>query len=219
MRRTALIVGIVSALQLGTAWAAKPAALVEDVAGATPPLRMLDYVNAGQVVDLGKGGKLTLGYFASCVHEEISGGRVTVGDKESSIAGGTVTRSTVECDGGRLDLAANQAVQSGAVAVRSIGTVSEANITVFDVSPIMSLPKAGRVVIKRVDVVGERHTVEVKPADGTQEPLRLDLAEQSVQLVPGGTYMVSVGGLSQMFKVAESAGRGNVPLVGRWVPF
>jgi len=196
---------------------AAPAALVEDVMPAQAGVRSLDFVSVGQVIELGSVGKLTLGYLASCVQEQISGGRVTVGTQQSEVQNGQVARSKVECDGGRLVLAANQAVHSGAVAVRSHGPSGEPRVTVHDVSPLIVLPRAGRVVLKRVDVTGERHSIQVDEVP--DQRVRLDLAEHDIRLMPGGTYMVSVGGLAQVVQVSAGAARGGVPLVGRLVPF
>lgn len=220
MRRRAKVfaamAGLVAALAAGVALAAAPVALVEEAAGIKTP-EALDYVSEGQVVDLGKGGSLTLGYLASCVHEEIAGGRVTIGEKESKVSNGKVKRAKVACDGGRLVLAANQAVQSAATAVRDVDLKGEPKVVVYDTSPLITLPRTGRVVIKRVDMPGERHTFET--GGGATMKTRLDLASENIILMPGGVYMVSVGGLAQIFRVDTEAKRGGVPLVGRLVPF
>lgn len=194
-----------------------PAALVEEVSQATPGVRVLDYVSPGQVVDLGSNGRLTLGYLASCVHEQISGGRVTVGATESQVSNGKVERRKTPCDGTRLALAANQAMHSGAVAVRSMDPSAAPHVIVNDRSPLIFLPKAGRVVVKRLDLTGERHSIEVTKAIEGQ--LRIDLADNNIELAPGGIYMVTVAGLAQTFQVATGATRGHTPLVGRLVPF
>ena len=200
----------------GTADAATPTALVEDVEGSIP-LQPLDYVSEGQVIDLGDGGRLSLGYLSSCVHEEIAGGQVTVGGGESRVERGSVKRVRVPCDGGRLVLAANLAVQSAATAVRAIDLNAGPEVDVHHTSPVITLPKTGRVVIKRVDVAGERHNVET----GSGEAARtyIDLAQEGIELVPGGEYMVSVGGVAMIFRIASDAGHGDVPVLGRLVPF
>jgi hypothetical protein len=220
MKRFASMLVAAAALAASSVLAAAPAApvaLVEEVSPAAAGVRALDFVRAGQVVELGPGGRLTLGYLESCVHERISGGRVTVGARESQVQGGKVERSQAKCDGGRLALAANQAVHSGAVAVRNVGPQSTPNVIVHDVSPLILLPKAGRVTVKRLDVQGERHGLQAEgEADGRA---RMDLAERDIRLAPGGVYMVTVGGFAQVFQVAQEASRGGVPLVGRLVPF
>jgi len=219
MRRSkvfAAVALLLATLTAGMVLAAAPVALVEDVAGTTA-LEVLDYVSEGQVVDLGRDGSLTLGYLASCVHEKIVGGRVTIGKKESKVKNGKVTRETVACDGGRLVLAANQAVQSAATAMRDVDLKSDPKVVVYDTSPLITMPKTGRVVIKRVDMPGERHTLEM--GGNANMKKHLDLAVENILLAPGGVYMVSVGGVAQIFQVAAEAKRGSVPMVGRLVPF
>lgn len=216
MRRSFCFVAAVVFLFLHGVALAGPVALVEDVAG-TSAARAFDYLAEGQVLDLGASGTMSVGYLGSCVHEEIKGGRVTIGSKESTVKNGKVTRVKVPCDGGRLVLAANQAVQSGATAVRDIELKGEPKVVVYDTSPLIFLPKSGRVVIKRVDMPGERHALET--ADGADPKPRLDLAAANIMLVPGGTYMVSVGGMAQVFRVATEATSGNVPMLSRIVPF
>lgn len=196
---------------------AAPAALVEEVAGLTS-VRPFDYLNEGKVIDLGEKGSISIGYLTSCVHEEIKGGVVTVGAKESQVKNGKVTRNKVACDGGRLVLAANQAVQSGATAMRSVNLKPpEPKVEVYDVSPLITLPKSGRVEIRRVDLAGERYELDSAVEIGTRA--KVDLASEKIALAPGGIYLVSVRGFSQVFKVAAEARQGDVPLLGRIVPF
>ncbi len=204
------------AVSLSCAWAA-PVALVEDVSPGMKDVQTLSYVASGQVIDLGKDGKLTLGYLGSCAYEQIVGGRVTVGDRESQVRGGKVVRTKVECDGGRLILAANQAVHSGATAVREVDTSDDIGLVIHHVSPLFLLPKVGRVVVKRLDVSGERHTLKVD--DDGMSIIRLDLSERDIQLTPGGRYMVSSAGLARRFQISPDAAQDQAPLLGRLVPF
>ncbi len=203
-------------LLMPTLWAA-PAALVEDVSAQGAKVQMLDFVSPGDVVDLGADGSLSLGYLNSCVQEQITGGTVTVGEHESQVTGGKVERSTTQCDGGGLALAANQAVHSGAVAMRDIGTETKLKLTVHDLSPLFLLPKAGKVVIKRVDQTGERHRFRIK-SEG-DERATLDLHKEQVKLAAGGEYMITAGGIALVFQVASDATTGKVGTLGRLVPF
>ncbi|MBF0256227.1 MAG: hypothetical protein HQL47_07160 [Gammaproteobacteria bacterium] len=210
------LIGLLLLLPASLALAA-PAALVEDIEAAGAKLQMLDFVSPGDVVELGADGRLSLGYLNSCVQEQITGGKVTVGDEQSQVEGGEVSRSKTQCDGGSLALAANQAVHSGAVAMRDIDTEAAAKLTVHDLSPLFILPKGGKVVIKRVDQTGERHRfqIEEKSAGAT----RLDLAAEKVQLAAGGKYMITAGGVAMIFQVAKDAESGKVGTLGRLVPF
>jgi hypothetical protein len=198
------------------AQAAAPAALVEEIEASGSSLQMLDFVSAGDKIDLGADGRLILGYLKSCVQEQIQGGQVVVGEQQSEVNGGQVRRSTTQCDGGQLSLAANQAVHSGAVAMRDVETDTQAKLVLHDLSPLFRLPKAGKVVIKRLDQVGERHKFQVKgPTKGAPT---LDLAQEGLKLSAGATYMISAPGASLIFRLDPAASSGKAGLLGRLVP-
>jgi hypothetical protein len=196
---------------------AAPAALVEDVSIDSAGVQMLDFVSPGQVIDLGVEGKLTLGYLSSCVQEQISGGKVTVGQSQSQVVGGEVSRNKTQCDGGGLSLSAEQAMHSGAVAMRAIGSVTASSLLIHHVSPLLLLSKAGRVTIKRIDKTGERHKFTVSKA---QSPGRvhLDLAAEQVRLIPGGQYMITASGVAKIIDVAPDASEAGNAMLGRVVP-
>ena len=61
---------------LHAASAAEPVAIVETLAAEGTGLQFMDYVEEGQVIELGPAGTITLGYLASCHQEQIRGGRV-----------------------------------------------------------------------------------------------------------------------------------------------
>lgn len=196
---------------------AAPVAMVEDVNSATAKVQLLDFLEPGTEIDLGTEGELILGYMNSCVQEQIKGGQVTVGENESNINKGSIVRNTTPCDGGRLALAANQAVHSGAVAMRDIAKDPQPTLTVHDVSPLLILPKAGKLTIKRIDSKGEkRFKKRIKPNDS--ERYSVDLAKEEKQLTPGATYMISIGGLAKVVKIAEDATHGKVSMMGRLIP-
>lgn len=213
MRKLMLLFAVILPMPLYAA----PSALVEDVDAADAGVQMLDFLSPGQVVDLGAEGRLSLGYLHTCVQEHIKGGTVTIGAEQSEISGGEVSRSKTQCDGAGLSLAANQAVHSGAVAMRGHDTEAQAKLEVHDLSPLFLLPKAGKVVIKRLDQTGERHKFNI--ADQGAKPIPLDLAKQQVQLAAGGKYMISASGVAQIFTVAKDAATGQVGTLGRLVPF
>ena len=61
---------------------------------------------------------LVLSYLKSCQHETITGGIVRVGADKSDVEGGKVVRTKVACNGGKMQLAAQQANASGASSFR-----------------------------------------------------------------------------------------------------
>src|SRR5687768_1072514 len=78
-------------------------AIVEE-APARSGLTPMDYVEAGRVVQLGKGDTLILGYLSSCLREVIDGGSVRIGPEQSEVVGGKVTRTKIDCAGGGMQL-------------------------------------------------------------------------------------------------------------------
>ena len=85
------------ALALAPAVAAQGlSAIVESVSPAREDVRAFDILAEGTVIELKPGGKLVLGYMESCAHEEITGGKVTIGAAESKVEGGTVEHQPAE---------------------------------------------------------------------------------------------------------------------------
>jgi hypothetical protein len=107
--RTASLV-VAGAALIGSAAAADPVgvALVEKVGGDSSAVEFMDYVHTGQVILLGSGDTIVLGYLHSCVRETITGGVVTVGSNQSEVQAGTVFRTRVQCDSGRASLTHEQ---------------------------------------------------------------------------------------------------------------
>ena len=128
---------------------AAPVAMVEHLSDGVADVQLLDFLEPGRVVKLGEKEALSLGYLNSCIREKINGGIVTVGENQSVVDGGDVEREKLQCDGVRLILAANEAMHSGAMAFRALKKNNNAKLTVHDTSPILILPKGGKVVIKR----------------------------------------------------------------------
>ena len=63
-----------------------PVAVIEDVQGKVTGAEFMDYVVPGQVIKLGAGGKIVIGYMKSCWREVISGiGTVIVGTDQSAV--------------------------------------------------------------------------------------------------------------------------------------
>jgi len=92
-------VSLVIALMGATAaYAAEPAAVVEGVSAARTDIQELDFLEAGRTFELAADEVMTLVYLTSCLQETITGGVVTIGLEQSSVAGGVVKRKNVNCD-------------------------------------------------------------------------------------------------------------------------
>lgn len=196
---------------------AGPSAIVEDIKGKVEKLDVMDYVEPGQVVPLKAGDVLVLGYLKSCVRETISGGKVTVGAEQSQVEGGKVERAKFACDGGKLQLTAEQAGKSGAMVFRKKPTdkapIPEAvQTTIYSLSPAVSAPAPGQLIIERIDQAGQPMTVKLTAA-------KMDLAKAGVKLDPGGTYRAILGERRVVFAVDAKATAGAGPLAGRLIQF
>src|SRR6516162_10462245 len=104
----------------GAASAQPPVALVEDVQGNVTGAELMDYVVPGQVIKLGPGGMIVLGYMKSCWRETISGaGAVIVGTEQSGVQLADVKAEKVPCDPKQGDKVGREVGESAATVVRS----------------------------------------------------------------------------------------------------
>ena len=203
------ILAIAAALGVGTACAGEPVAIVEEITAKGTGLQFMDYVEEGLVIDLGTDGKVTLGYLASCLTETIRGGRVVVGRKKSMVVSSDVQRQRVPCDGGAILLSAAEADKSGVIVFRK---PPGPQITLYGTSPFISSPSTGStVIIERIDVPGERHSLTLR--DGF-----LDVADSAIELRRGGIYRATAGETELVFKIDQYARAGRTPLISRLLP-
>lgn len=215
MKRVALVLLLLAA---SPASAADPVAIVEDAKGKLD-VDFMDYVEAGRVVKLGANDELVLGYLKSCWRETIKGGTVTVGTEQSAVAGGTVRREKMQCDGAKMRLSSDQAAKSGVMVFRAPprpGQTPAAEMTIFGVSPVLDIKGGGRVTIARLDRPGEPMSLDV-PAQQLTRGSFFDLAKAGRALEPGGTYRLSVGDRQIVFKVDTEARPGQGPLLSRLI--
>jgi hypothetical protein len=223
--RVILGAAAMAALWIGTAAAQAPVAVVEDVTGNPAGIEFMDYVPAGKVIRLGPKDGVVLGYTKSCWRETITGGTVTVGDEQSTVAdGGRIQREKVGCDT-KMQLTQAQASKSGAIVFRAPpkpaavpGAPPAAQLTLYGLSPVVEVKGGGTLIIERLDETGERHEVTI----GGQQLLRgsfYDFAKAEKALAAGGLYRASVGTQQIVFKVDPYARPGQAPVVGRLLRF
>lgn len=214
-----LILGLALAAADSAASGGEPAAIVEDVASAGAGVEFMDYVTAGQIIRLGPGDSLVLGYLSSCTREEIAGGTVTVGANESRVEGGRVRRETTPCAGGALQLTPKQADKGAVIVFRKPVKQDTAALAVlYGASPLVETGGGGTLVIERLDAPGERIKVELSG----NKLLRggfYDFAKDDRALVPGGRYRAELSGREVEFTVDPLAKPGRGPLVGRLLRF
>jgi hypothetical protein len=200
--------------------AAEPAAIVEDVQGTVKDVQPFDYLAAGTQILLPPSATLVIGYLKSCAHETITGGKIVIGTDQSRVDGGQVLRETVECDGGRMQLTANQAAKSGVMVFRGMpkpAAEPQPQLTVYGVSPIFTLAGADRLEITRLDQAGQPPLAFPLARSKTGRSAAVDFAKQNIALAPGGVYQASGGAHSVVFRVDAAAKPGAAPAVGRLV--
>jgi hypothetical protein len=189
----------------------QPAAIVEGAVG-TGDVEFMDYLYEGQTFSLKPGERVDLGYLQSCLEETITGGDVTVGRERSAVTNGIIQRRKIECDGNRLSLSGNAAAaadRSGAMVYRDPFV---ADVTLYGVSPAVTLPAPGRLVFQRLD--RPEPSIELDIA----EP-RADLSREGVRLAPGGTYRAAAAGGRTVIVKIDPAAAEDAPILARLLRF
>lgn len=211
---TSLIAASLLPLAAGAALAQEPVAIVEEAAGSEPPLQLFDTLREGQEIALNAEGRLVIGYFSSCIREEIAGGSLVVGREESAITGGAVIRETVPCAGGEATLADSEAAQSGALVLRAPpGGGEEEPLKVFSATPVFLIAGAGsgELLIRRIDKTAA--DIQLGFEGGS-----LDLEQAGRALRLGGFYEARYGARSVQFEIDPRARYRGGPLIGRLIP-
>ncbi len=195
-----------------------PAAVVEEITGRPAGLQFMDYVEAGQVINLGPQDKIVLGYLSSCWRETIIGGTVTVGPERSDVLGGMVERSTIDCGGNNIQLTPELANKSAAMVFRDMShsRIEQARpqVMLYGRSPIIEVKPTGKIVIERLDRAGERYEIPLGNAPLVHGAF-LDLSNRGVVLAAGGIYRAKAGAQQIEFVVNPHAKAGRTPVAGR----
>ena len=204
----ALIADAVTPLRAG-----KLVATVEESDGDTGDAQLFDMLEVGQVITLGSGGRLVLGYLRSCWRETITGGVVTVGAEHGTVEHGRVFRELVECDGGNLILTVSQSENSGVMVYRAPPGEDAAppQVILFSLTPAFRVSGAAtEVTVERLD--GSTAAMTVPVVRGAA-----DMAQTEHRLAPGGRYRASTGESRVTFAVDALAEAQGGPLIGRIV--
>jgi hypothetical protein len=218
MKRTiALCLGLLA--PASPAAAASPVAVVEDVQGKVTGAEFMDYVTPKAVIKIGDGGSVILSYLKSCRRETISGaGTVVVGTEESAVHLAEVKTEKTNCDPNQANATTRETSGVAATVLRSVDSSKAASLpqpqlTLYGASPLVEAKGRGKLVIRRLDVPGERQEISL---GGTQLRGRfLDFASEDAALVPGGLYAATFKSSRIVFKVDPQAKPGATPIVGR----
>jgi len=208
---------------VGVARAAPPVALVEGVDAKVSGVALMDYLEQGRRLDLGSGGWIEIDYFASCLHERIVGGVVTVGTERSEVSGGTVERHPVECDSGKITLAEPQAeraagfVQRGGGELKNrIHAMEKNQLLLHGASPLIVGDGKNDVVIARF---GDSHDRETLPLASSGGRPFYDYASHGRSLDLGAVYIATSGDRQIAFRIDRQAASGATPKLGRLIAF
>jgi hypothetical protein len=217
MRRMfAAIAGLVGLI--GVAHAQTPVAVVEDVQGKVTGAEVMDYVVPGQVIKLGAGGLVVLGYMKSCWRETISGiGTVIVGTEQSAVHLAEFKADKVACDPSQSQHVGREVGESAAAVVRSLNADSPPPLVLHGQSPIIATSDRGRLVVERLDVRGERYEIDLTLAAMTRGKF-YDFARTKIALKPGGKYSATLKSKQVVFVIDANADPGSGPIIGRLVP-
>jgi hypothetical protein len=218
MKRTiALCLGLLALAS--PAAAASPVAVVEDIKGKVTGAEFMDYVTPKAVIKIGDGGSVILSYLKSCRRETISGaGTVVVGTEESAVHLAEVKAEKTNCDPNQANATTRETSGVAATVLRSVDNSKSASLpqpqlTLYGASPLVEAKGRGKLIIRRLDVPGERQEINL---GGTQLKGRfLDFASENVALVPGGLYAASFKSSQIVFRVDAQAKPGVTPIVGR----
>jgi len=212
-----------SLLSTALAWGDVPAAVVEEVKGTPAGVEFMDYVSTGKVIRLAPRDVIVLGYLKSCWRETITGGTVTVGGDQSDVQGGKVERTRVKCSGGRMQLTAEQAVQSAGVISRTLGAspgqvlAPEPPMILHSRVPIVELGGGGKLLIERIDEPAERYEIAIASRELVRRSF-FDFARARRILAAGGLYRATFGAKQIVFKV-DPAATAAAPVVTRLLRF
>lgn len=193
-------------------------AIVESIDPARDDVRAFDLLAQGTVIELQQGDTLMLGYMSSCMHEEITGGRVIIGADQSTVDGGSVKRDAVSCNGSIDPDSAAGANEAAVVAIRGMGAANAEGVRVVPaLQPVFVLPEGAvpadpSLVIQRID--REESAIRVTLFGRT-----LDLRQTGMKLTPGGLYSAICGDYKVAFKIADNAGVTKVVTLQRVVRF
>jgi hypothetical protein len=211
---------LISLTGLAAAAGQAPVAVVEDMKGKVTGAELMDYVVPGQVIKLGAGASVTIGYMKSCWRETISGlGTVIIGTENSSVDLAQFKAGKVPCDSSQAQRINKEAGESAATLVRSLnedGQKQTALLVLHGRSPVIATSERGKLVVERTDVKGEHYQVDLAKA----LPVRgkaYDLARSHIALKPGGTYSMTLNSKTATFVVDQTATPGAGPVIGRLV--
>ena len=141
-----------------------------------------------------------------------------VGTEESVVHLADVQRERTDCDSKQSHATTRATSGVAAAVLRSVdnsknASLPEPQLTLYGASPFVEAKGRGKLILKRLDLVGERQQIDL---GGTQLKGRFfDFASENVALVPGGLYAATFKSSQIVFRVDPQPKPGAQPIVGR----
>ena len=194
-----------------------PVAVVEEIKGKVTGAEFMDYVTPRSVIKIADGGAVIISYLNSCRRETISGaGTVVIGTEQSIVDQAVLKAEKTNCDSNQANATSKDTSGVAATLLRSYDKappLPEPQLTLYGASPFIEAKGRGTLLVRRLDVTGERHEIAL---GGTQMKGKfVDFAREDVALIPGGLYAASFKSSEIVFRVDEKAKPGATPVVGR----
>lgn len=194
-----------------------PVAIVEDTTDGVAAVAPLDLLRAGDQIALQPGQGVIISYLNSCQRENIRGGHVLVGETQSQVHDGTLSRQAIACDPLALALTPAQANQSGALAFRDPDAKGD---PIADQAKFVMATRHPIVLALDLDSV----TIEDLRQPGSARRLAasggiIELTDPDAPLAKGGVYKLTGGGRSLVFRIGREATDAPLPLLKRIIRF
>lgn len=186
----------------------KTVAIVEDTSGNIAGVEPLDLLQQGHEIELSSDSGVIISYLNSCQRENIRGGKVVIGEGQSDVQGGKVSRRSVPCDPASLNLTPEQANQAATLVFREPPLEKDINFLLLTQQPIVIASGVNEVTLEQL---GEKHATRmVKVVNGVA-----DLTVEHGLLDKGGLYQLTAGDRVVKFRVGKEATDNPIPVLQR----
>ena len=186
----------------------KTVAIVEDTSGNVAGVEPLDLLRSGREIVLTAESGLIVSYLNSCQRENIRGGKIVIGEVQSEVKGGEVSRRRVPCDAAALRLTPEQANQSATLVFRKPPQEKGIDFLLNTRQPIVIAPGTAEVTLKQLEKTKSTRTVKVVKGVA-------DLTAENGLLDQGGLYQLTAGDKVIKFRVGKEATDNPMPILQR----
>jgi hypothetical protein len=186
----------------------KTVAIVEDTSGNVVGVEPLDLLRTGREIVLTAESGVIVSYLNSCQRENIRGGKVVIGEVQSEVQGGEVSRRRVPCDAAALNLTPEQANQSATLVFRDPPKEQGIDFLLNTRQPIVIAPGIAEVTLEQLEKTKSSRRVKVVKGIA-------DLTAEHGLLDQGGLYRLTAGAKVVKFRVGKEATDNPMPILQR----